>query len=405
MRASSLNRLSAFLGISAAFFVTAASAQTESILYNFSSAVNATGRFLQLKSGGMLGTTYSGGTDADGNVYQLKESSGVWKYKQVYSFDWSAGANPADGVTLDGTNVYFGTTQSGGSDGYGTIYRLASSAHGWVQSVIHNFGGGDGEYPETVLIADTSTNTLYGTTNSSSGGSGCGTAFSIKTNGTFSLLYAFEGGSDGCHPQTGMTFGTNAGTMFGTTTSGGAYGEGTVFELKESDGIWSEHVIHSFKGGSNGGQPTDFRVDANGNLFGVATGGLYGQGIVFELTKSAGSWKEKTIYSFRGGSDGASPVGLHIDLTTNAIYGATEYGGTYGAGTAFQLTRSGAGWYDTILHSFGASGDGAYPVSRPVQDKVTGNLYGTTLNGGQYGTGVVYTITLPLHFEAKKRSN
>lgn len=393
MRASSLNRLQLCIGAGVALFVTAASAQTETVLYSFSSPIDPSGRFMQLKSSAILGTSFYGGSKGEGTIYQLKEKSGTWYYRLVLNFKEATGANPYDGLTIDKAGNVFGATEDGGANNFGTVFALTPNTHGgWTQTVLHNFTGSDGAYPEDVLIADSTNNTLYGTTSSTVGGSGCGNVFSITSDGKYGLLYSFKGGKDGCQPQTGMTFGQTQGTIFGTTLGGGASGNGTVFSMKESQGSWTEKVIYAFAGTSDGQHPTDFRVDAKGNLFGLAAGGQYGQGVVFELTKSFDHWREKTIYSFTGGSDGATPIGLHIDLTTGTIYGSTQFGGTYGEGTVFKLAHSGGGWSESVLHSFGGPGDGAYPVSRPIQDKVSGNIYGTTNQGGQYGDGVVYMI-------------
>lgn len=393
MRAFRFGRLSVCLGAVAALIATTAAAQTETILYSFSSPVDPTGRFIQLKSGAIVGTTYYGGSSSKGGVYQLKEKGGSWKYKQVYSFTGSGGANPYDGLTIDKVNGIFGASQNGGANGYGTVFTLSPTQSGsWNQTVLHNFTGADGGFPEGVLIANSAADRLYGTTSAGSS-SGCGNVFSIATGGSlYKVLYAFKGGNDGCHPQTGMAFGTDEGTFFGTTIGGGSYGQGTVFQMRKNHGDWRKRTVYEFTGGTDGGMPTDFRADANSNLFGVAAGGQYGEGVVFELERSLGYSQGKTIHTFGNGADGASPIGLHINLTTGTIYGSTETGGAYGQGTVYELTPSGGNWTETILHSFGGPGDGAYPVSRPIQDKATGNIYGTTNQGGQYGDGVIYMI-------------
>ena len=396
MRSSAGILQSAMFGAAVTFLATTALAQTETVLYEFSTYVSPRGRLVQLKSGALLGTTEQGGADGVGSVYLLKERNGFWKYEQIYSFSGPDGSSPYAGLTATQSAGLFGTTRGGGANSDGTVFDLSLSGGDWKLSTIHSFDGTDGFLPESELIKDARTNTLYGTTNDASS-SGCGNAFSITPTGAFTVLYTFQGFNDGCVPLSGMVFGQKAGTLFGTTNLGGAYNIGTVFELTEADNVWSKKTIYTFTGESDGGYPSAIQVDSKGNLFGDAALGKYGKGVVFELTKTGGQWREKNIHVFGKGSDGADVVGLYVDPVTNTIYGTTSEGGNYNGGTAYQLVRSGRGWTETILHSFGAPGDGIQPATSPIQDKLTGALYGTTESAGDCTCGVIYMITLPGH--------
>lgn len=172
-------------------------------------------------------------------------------------------------------------------------------------------------------------NTLYGTT-VSGGAYGSGTVFDVTTAGTEEVLYSFTGGADGAYPYAALFLkGSN---LYGTTTEGGAYGYGTVFNLALA-GTYT--VLHSFAGSPDGSSPVGSGVvlDKQGNLYGTTQwGGAYNNGTVFDITKSG---TEKMLYSFTGGTDGAEPMaGLVLDATNNNLYGTTSRAG----GTIFLIT-------------------------------------------------------------------
>ena len=229
------------------------------------------------------------------------------------------------------------------------------------------------------------------------------------------VLYSFTGGVDGGYPISGLVRDAQ-GNLYGTNTGSGANNKGAVFEV---DPTGQETVLYSFTGtGGDGSFPVASLVqDAQGNLYGTTEGGGNlgcplgfgsGCGIVFELSPAGGgSWKEAVLYSFAGsGGDGAFPAaGLLLDTHGN-LFGTTELGGNLtcplgngsGCGTVFKLSPSGGNqWTETVVYSFvGTFGDGDGPFSTLVQDSV-GNLYGTTLWGGNtgcayYGCGIVFQI-------------
>ena len=199
---------------------------------------------------------------------------------------------------------------------------------------------------------------------------------------TFDVLYSFTGA-----PYTltnpGPVVQDAQGNLYGTTGGGGAYGAGTVFKLDTSG---NETVLYSFTGtGGDGSGPTGVVLDAQGNLYGTTNGGgAFGAGTVFKVDTSG---NETVLYSFAGSPDGASPVaGVVLDAQGN-LYGTTNGGGAYGAGTVFKVDTTGA---ETVLYSFhGASG--TYPLGGVVLD-AQGNLYGTTIGGGAYGLGTVFKV-------------
>jgi uncharacterized repeat protein (TIGR03803 family) len=276
----------------------------------------------------------------------------------------------------------------------------------WTQraeTVLYNFvGGTDGAFPLTGLIFDKAGN-LYATT-VEGGANGVGTIFELKpSNGgwTETILHSFSGGSnDGSLPYGGLIF-DSVGNLYGTTAGGGANGDGTVFALKPSTGGWTETILHSFSGGDGSGPQAGLVFDSAGNLYGTTVGGGANlNGTVFELAPSNGEWTETVLHSF-GGTDGSSPyAGLVFD-SKGDLFGTTYGGGADGFGTVFELTLSDGGWTETVLHSFtnGGShpcsfspGDGCYPRASVIFDTL-GNLYGTTFYGGANGAGTVFELT------------
>jgi uncharacterized repeat protein (TIGR03803 family) len=214
------------------------------------------------------------------------------------------------------------------------------------------------------------------------------------------VLHSFNrNGEDGAEPLAGLIFDA-AGNLYGTTTAGGSYDAGTVFELTPgADGTWQEKVLYSF--GKDAASPQASLVfDAKGNLYGTTlSGGAYHVGTVFELTPTdSGGWKEKILHSFGNGKDGFFPYSNLIFDTSGNLYGTTYYGGggsscTSGCGTVFELTpEAGGGWKETILHSFYGNGkDGFFPYANLIFD-TSGNLYGTTSQGGSYGSGTAFEL-------------
>jgi uncharacterized repeat protein (TIGR03803 family) len=335
-----------------------------------------------------------------GQVFKLTPSGGSWKEKTLFRFDGTDGSNPYAGLIQDSTGALYGTTGVGGAYGNGTVFKLAKSGGVWTETVLWSFGSGsDGQEPSCDLVRDSSTGTLYGTTYSG-GVYGLGTVFDLTYSGgvwTENVLHSFGSiGGDGINPEAGLHRDT-AGALYGTTEEGGTHGVGTVFELALSDGVWTETVLWNFGsiGGDGQGPEGELVEGSKGVFYGTTLdGGVYGLGTVFKLAKSGGVWTDTVLWNFEGGGsrDGAYPfAGLHLDSTGN-LYGTTYSGGDYGYGTVFELTYSG-GWIETVFHSFGGSGDGQSPGLGTVIEDSAGNVYGTAYVGGTYGYGTVWEVT------------
>jgi len=327
--------------------------------------------------------------DATGKETVLYSFIGTW----VGSVDVGDGMYPYAGVVLDAQGNLYGTTAGGGTHGAGAVFKLDTTGK---ETVLYSFGGtaGDGADPSAGLVLDAQGN-LYGTT--MVGGDttctylgSCGTVFKVDATGKETVLYRFTGtGGDGANPMAGLVLDAQ-GNLYGTTYSGGTYGNGTVFKL---DTTGKETVLYSFTGtGGDGAMPrAGLVLDAEGNLYGTtgaggsAECGSSGCGALFKLDTTG---KETVLFSSFGEEhNGWGPYGgLVLDAEGN-LYGTTFGGGSgssceHGCGTVFKVDTSGNG---TVLYSFAGGADSAYPDAGLVRD-AEGDLYGTT-RGGAWATG------------------
>jgi uncharacterized repeat protein (TIGR03803 family) len=322
------------------------------------------------------------------------------------------GTYPYAGMISDGVNFY-GTTSSGGSFNVGAVFELSpNGSGGWTEKKLHNFynNGLDGVGPSAGLVMDAEGN-LYGTTYAG-GDYGAGTAFKLTPNGSggwteTKIRNFYNNGVDGAYPKGGLVFDT-AGNLYGTTYFGGTHGVGMVFELTPPahGETWKETILHYFNdNGTDGWGPSAGLIfDAAGNLYGTtAYGGAYKSGTVFELTpKTSGGWNEKVLHSFSYSSaDGGVPLAGLIFDTAGNLYGTTLQGGNHGGGTVVELTIVDHRWTEQVLRNFGNGTDGAFPLGGLVLDSANPpNVYGTTYAGGIYpcgglGCGMVFELTPP----------
>lgn len=353
-------------------------------------------------AGNLYGTTYNGGANNFGTTFEVSPAGGGnWTEKVLHSFNFTDGAFLYGGLILDGAGNLYGAATGGGADSVGTAFELMPSGGGnWTAKVLRSFyfEGADGANPTAALLMDSAGN-LYGTTQQG-GKYDSGTVFEVTPSGTETILYSFgSGGTDGAVPLYGSLIMDSAGNLYGTTAAGGAYDSGTVFELSHVGTFWTERILHSFNG-ADGYEPFGGLVfDRFGNLYGTTYlgGGSNSYGTVFELMPTGGgNWTEQVLHSFHlDGTDGILPyAGLVFDGSGN-LYGTTYEGGSnYAYGTVFELSPAGGGnWTEQVLHSFNYNGtDGAFPSSALVFD-AAGNLYGTTIAGGTYGGGTVFELS------------
>jgi uncharacterized repeat protein (TIGR03803 family) len=393
------------IAVFTAMITVSVSAQTETILHSFtngSDGGNPQGGFIFDGKGNLYGTTGSGGGTSAcsgcGTAFELVPgSNGTWTENVIFDFgtSFSDANDPFGPLTFDSKGNLYGTTDGGGTGFLGTVFELTPGSNGvWTEKVLYNFTGGvDGGFPYGSGLALDSAGNLYGLTESG-GAYGFGTVFEVVAgaNGTWTekVLHSFTGGSDGNFP-----FGTTpifdaAGNLYANASGGGFHDYGVVFELiPGSNGHWSEKVLYSFSGGAGGSFPGGkLLFDSTGNLYGTTTYTVY------ELSPgSNGTWTEKTLHSFVGGPDGATPyAGLVFDKAGN-LYGTTNSGGNH-RGTVYELIPGSSGtWTEKILHRFTTTGgDGIFPTFATLIVDANGNVYGTTPQGGSSGAGVVFEI-------------
>jgi uncharacterized repeat protein (TIGR03803 family) len=282
------------------------------------------------RSRAMYGTTYEGGANNSGVVFGLRPSrQGSYKESVLYSFcpqkGCLDGSNPRSKLTIDAGAIY-GTTLYGGSKNGGVVFKLTPSSSGYTESVLHEFTGADGLYPEAGVVADAG-GALYGTT-AGGGGSGCDT---------------------GC------------GVVFKLTPSGGSgcdTGCGVVFKLTPNGSQYTETVLHEFAGGGDGADPfAGLLLDKHGDLFGVtAEGGGTGCsgngcGVVFEIRHTGTTYSESVLHAFEG-TDGSSPGAALVFGREGQFYGTTFSGGLHGGGTVFAMKPAGSSYEFRTLYSF-----------------------------------------------------
>lgn len=210
-------------------------------------------------------------------------------------------------------------------------------------------------------------------------------------------IYTFTGNDDGSFPHAGVIADAK-GNLYGTTSNGGADHSGVVFELsppKKGETAWTQTTLYAFTGANDGGNPqAALTMDADGNLYGTTYGGgADGQGVAFKLSRRHGNWKYQTMWTFTGGNDGGVPVGsLVLDQSGN-LYGTTTQGGTGVVGTVFELSSTdGKTWSENVLYNFTGNNDGGEPMGNVLLGS-DGAIYGTTAGYGAGNYGVVYRLS------------
>ena len=291
-------------------------------------------------------------------------------------------------LTSDGAGNFFGTTD-GGSKGYGNVFELSPSGNGgWNETVLHAFTNGlDGGFPDFSTVIFDSHGNLYGTT-SKGGAYEFGVAFKLHPSGkrwVETVLYNFNSGPGGVYPFNGLIMDA-AGNLYGRDyvySESGIF-EG-VFELSPSGHGWTEKVIYNngvITGNPGGGGLT---MDAAGNIFGVFWTS-FASSQAFELSPNGkGDWNSRVIHTF---GQGTYPVGVPVLDKSGNLYGTAQAASNLGM--VYKLTaRKNAEWPLKSLYAFKGGTDGSNPYAGIVFD-AAGNIYGTTVTGGKSNLGTVF---------------
>ena len=285
------------------------------------------GGLVEDSNGNLFGLTESGGSSGQGTVFELAAGSTTITTLASFTATDTSGAYPTGGLVEDSGGNLFGTTQSGGSSEQGTVFEVVKGS-GTITTLASFTGTGYAE-PNGRLIEDSSGD-LFGTT-LTGGPDGDGTVFEVASgSGTVTTLASFTG-ANGSYPYGGLVE-DSGGNLFGTTQSGGSSKDGTVFEV--ASGSETITTLASFNG-TNGSDPTgNLVVDSKGNLFGTSSAGPYEDGTVFEVAKGSGTIS--TLATFNG-TNGDIPQGGLIEDQSGNLFGTTSYGGTNGGGTVFEV--------------------------------------------------------------------
>jgi uncharacterized repeat protein (TIGR03803 family) len=373
----------------------AAWAQKEKVLYSFCALQNCAdgaqpeASLILDQKGNLYGTTAGGGTQGvgDGTVFEVAPSG---QERVIYNFAGGTadGFGPFGNLVFDDQGNLYGTTFYGGATLNGTLFKVTPEGQ---ESVLYSFCSlqncTDGFSPSGGLAFDKEGN-LYGTAEEFGKHGYGGVVFKFTPAGEEIVLYTFcalHECADGQGPNGNLVL-DGQGNLYGTTSQGGPYGDGTVFKVTPAG---KEIVLYSFcllQNCADGSGPSGGPVfDKEGNLYGMTEyGGENGYGTVFKVTQSG---HESVVYSFTGGSDGKFPEGVLVFDKKGNLYGMT-YAGGYRYGTVFKVSPSGV---IDVLHRFAKRPDGEHPLAGLVFD-TKGNLYGTTVGGGTNGQGVVFKL-------------
>jgi len=345
------------------------------------------------------GVTSFGGTTGAGTAFTVSPSG-----TETVIHNFGPFSNGTDGwcaqapLIMGNDGNLYGVTCDGGQligQELGTIYQLTPSGK---ETIIHAFTGPDGSHPFAALMQASDGN-LYGTT-SQGGVYNNGTVFKINASGTsFAVLHSFGAPGDGAIPHSSVVQGTDT-NLYGTTLAGGTYNAGTAYQISINGG--SDVILHQF-----GSWPTDGKMTApgtapydqaaalvqysDGYFYGTTpSGGQNGFGTVFKVNASGNS-SYSIVYSFAGGTADAQDSQSSLLLASDGyFYGTSILGGLNGKGTVFRISANGV---ENLMYSFGGPGDGATPIGELIQAPAPdGHLYGTTYAGGKNGQGTVFKL-------------
>ena len=314
---------------------------------NCTDGYNPTAALAQDASGNFFGTATSGGThgpfQAYGTFFKLTSGGTL---TTLYSFcaqgGCADGANPNGGVILASNGSLYGTTVSGGTKSSGSVFKVTT---GGTLTTLYNFCSlvncGDGSQPSAGLI-QAKDGSFYGTTNAG-GTNSMGTVFKITSSGTFKTLYHFctlASCTDGAQPSAKLLQGAD-GNLYGTTSTGGNFNNGSVFKITTAGKLTTLYSFCKLVACADGKTPAGALIQAtDGNFYGTTfLGGGHNQGTIFTL-KPTGALT--TLYSFcpqAGCPDGANPISALVQDTNGEFYGTAMDGGS----TAFSCDGAGNG--------------------------------------------------------------
>ncbi len=385
------------------------------VVHAFAKATDGSGpnSLFEDTDGTLYGTAGADGPNGYGTVFRITvnaQSPASSQFQMLYSLHSPEGAGPVAlvrrGTSANGQPLLYGAAQNGGLYGYGAVFKLSgiAAAQEKFQLIpLHSFHAVDGYNPDALAVAGDGGehNPIIGTALTDATVK-VGAVFEITEGDAFIKTDDFSKAKQiGTNPTSLKNIG---GTIYGTASSGGTKGDGSIFQIDGSSGMISNAASFQDASGT-GASPNSLAVDAAGNFYGTAArGSRYGYGTVFALTAASSevrpadlsSLTPAAVYAFSA-PDGTHPVAALVQDTDGNFYGTTSQDGQYGGGTLFQLrpdASTDTGYMLQTLHQFGNSqtNDGKSPQAALIRD-AAGNLYGTTEYGGGSGTGTVFKIT------------
>jgi uncharacterized repeat protein (TIGR03803 family) len=351
------------------------------VSFGGTNGANPVAGLVQGKDGNFYGTTAVGGANGFGSLFQLTLSGTL---ATLISFDrTNNGANPGAALVQGSDDAFYGTTDNGGADDNGTIFKVTT---GGTLATLVSFNGTNGSQPHAPLVQGQDGN-FYGTTELG-GANQDGTAFQMLTNGTLTSLASFDHNHSGSSPCAGLVQAAD-GNFYGAAYLGGTNGHGAMFRLATNGALTT---LYSFTGGGDGANPfAGLTQGADGMLYGTTfSGGTNGYGTVFKMTTNG---TLTTLVSF-GNTNGAYPQAALLLASDGNFYSTTKNGGAYtnqfgsGYGTVFKLTTNGT---LTTLASFNGT-NGAHPLG--LVQTLDGSFYGTTADGGTNDYGTVFQLSV-----------
>ncbi|HSI60792.1 MAG TPA: choice-of-anchor tandem repeat GloVer-containing protein [Ideonella sp.] len=293
----------------------------------------------------------------------------------------TGGAQPFAGLVRAPDGNFYGTSQVGGSNDVGTVYRMTPDG---TVTTVHSFGPTGGNTPVGNLTVG-SDGALYGTTSAGGRCGFCGTVFKIDTEGRYSVVHGFSAAAEGATPSGGLLL-ANDGNFYGTLFYGGTNRNGALFRMTPAGEV---KVVHAFgASAADGASPRAPVIQASdGKLYGTtALGGVFSAGTVYQVTPAGGGATVRILHSFDASDlDGYAPVAALVQGSDGALYGNTSGGGIENVGTLYRISRQGA---FRKLHTFSYA-TGALPAAAMILGS-DGALYGTTQSGGPAFSGTVF---------------
>ena len=334
---------------------------------------NPQGDLFKGSDGLYYGMTYSGGSNLYGTAFKI---SATGTFTVITRFNGGIGGGaPYESLVQGKDNAFYGTTYIGGAYDFGTVFKLC----GGTATVLHSFNRNpESNYPKGSLIQATD-GYFYGMAEQG-GNNSAGTIFKISSTGTYIILHHFVAATEGSNPQGSLIQGAD-GYLYGMTKAGGTNNVGTIFKISTA-GVFK--VIRHLVAATDGANPEGGLIKGLDSFF---YGMTYTNARIFKISPNGVIFT--VLKTLSATTEGSNPKGSLVLGKDGNFYGTCYQGGSFGRGTIFKMTP--AGVY-TVLKHLNQTPDGAYPGGSLVQAS-DGNFYGMTSAGGTGNAGTIFRIS------------